>query len=400
MDFDLIIIGAGIVGAAAAYRAGQLGARTLLCDRRDVGRATDAGAGILAPESSTRDGRLWYDFALDAVRYSSVLIEDLTADGVPVEELSLAYSPCAKLMVALDDVEAAALAEMEQTIYARQEERRPPSAERIRRISSTEARNAFYPLLADATAVLIQPLARRVDGRLMTAALERGLCKRGVQTVDADVSALLLADGRVHGVRTAAGDEYTAGAVLIAGGAWSTSFGRQLDLQIPVAPQRGQIIHLHVPGQDSGAWSIVSGFSGHYQVPWPGGRVVVGATRETGSGYAPHTTVDGVQEVLHEALRLAPGLRDAAIHEIRVGLRPYTTDHLPLLGAVPGVTGLYLATGHGPTGLTLGPFSAKLVVEQALDQSIDLVDADRSSSRILHQPNWDLAPFSVTRFVG
>ena len=179
MDFDLIIIGGGIVGAAAAYRAGQLGARTLLCDRRDAGRATDAGAGILAPESSTRDGRLWYDFALDAVRYYSVLIEDLTADGVPVEELSLAYSHCSKLMVALDDVEVAALAEMEQTIYARQEERRPPSAERIRRISSTEARNAFYPLLADATAVLIQPLARRVDGRLMTAALERGLRKRG-----------------------------------------------------------------------------------------------------------------------------------------------------------------------------------------------------------------------------
>ena len=247
MDFDLIIIGGGIVGAAAAYRAGQLGARTLLCDRRDAGRATDAGAGILAPESSTRDGRLWYDFALDAVRYYSVLTEDLTADGVPVEELSLAYSHCSKLMVAVDDVEAAALAEMEPTIYARQEERRPPSAERIRRISSTEARNAFYPLLADATAVLLQPLARRVDGRLMTAALERGLRKRGVQTVDADVSALLLADDRVHGVRTAAGDEYTAGAVLIAGGAWSTSFGRQLDTQIPVAPQRGQIIHCMFP---------------------------------------------------------------------------------------------------------------------------------------------------------
>ena len=383
MDFDLIIIGGGIVGAAAAYRAGQLGARTLLCDRRDAGRATDAGAGILAPESSTRDGRLWYDFALDAVRYYSVMVENLTADGVPVEELSQAFGHCAKLIVALDDVEAAALAEMERTIYARQEERRPPSAEHIRRISSTEARNSYYPLLADTTAVLIQPFARRVDGRLMTAALERGLRKRGVRTIDADVSALLLADGRVHGVRTAAGDEFTAGAVLIAGGAWSTSFSRQLDVQIPVAPQRGQIIHLDVPGQESGAWSIVMGFSDHYQVPWPGGRVVVGATRETGSGYSACATVSGVQEVLHGALRLAPGLRDAAIHEIRVGLRPYTTDHLPLLGAVSGVMGVYLATGHGPTGLTLGPFSAKLVVEQALDQAIA----------------WDLAPFSAARFI-
>ena len=383
MDFDLIVIGGGIVGAAAAYRAGQLGASTLLCDRRDAGRATDAGAGILAPESSTRDGRLWYDFALDAVQYYSVLIEDLTADGVPDEELSQAYSHCSKLTVAVDDNEAADLAEMELTIYARQEERRPPPAQHIRRISTAEARSAFYPLLADANAVLLQPDARRVDGRLMTAALEYGLRTRGVRTVDADVSALLLEDGQVHGVRTAAGEEYTARSVLIAGGAWSVAFGSQLDVQIPVAPQRGQIIHLRIHGQDSSAWSIVSGLSGHYQVPWPDGRIAVGATRETGSGYAPNATVGGIQEVLHQALRLAPGLRDAAIHEIRVGLRPYTTDHLPLLGAVPGVRGVYLATGHGPTGLTLGPFSGKLVAEQSLDQPLA----------------WDLAPFSVDRFI-
>ena len=383
MDFDLIVIGGGIVGAAAAYRAGQLGARTLLCDRRDTGRATDAGAGILAPESSTRDGRLWYDFALDAVDYYSVLIDDLTADGVPSEELAQAYSPCSKLSVALDDTEAAALAEMEQEIYARQEERRPPSEEMIRRISPAEARDTFFPPLADASAVLLQPVSRRVDGRLMTAALERGLRSRGVRTLDAGVSALLLEDGQANGVRTTAGEEFTARAVLIAGGAWSAAFADQLKVSIPVAPQRGQIIHLHIPGQDTSAWSIVGGFSGHYQVPWPGGRVAVGATRETGSGYAPNATVEGIQEVLHEALRLAPGLHNAAIHEIRVGLRPYTTDHLPLLGSIPGTKGAYLATGHGPTGLTLGPFSAKLVVEQALDQPIA----------------WDLAPFSTTRSI-
>ena len=217
----------------------------------------------------------------------------------------------------------------------------------------------------------------------MTAALEGGLRSRGVRTLDADVSALLLGDGRVNGIRTASGEEYTAGAVLIAGGAWSAAFADQLNVRIPVAPQRGQIIHLHVPGQDTSTWSIVGGFSGHYQVPWPGGRVAVGATRETGSGYAPQSTVEGIQEVLHEALRLAPGLRNAAIQEIRVGLRPYTIDHLPLLGSIPRVSGVYLATGHGPTGLTLGPFSAKLVVEQALDQPFA----------------WDLAPFSTTRFI-
>lgn len=382
MDFDLIIIGGGIVGAAAGYRAGQLGARTLLCDRHDTGRATDAGAGILAPESSTRDGRLWYDFAIDAVAYYADLIEQLAVDGVPSEELSQAYSPCSKLTVALDDNEDAALADMELEIYARQEERGPLAPERIRRISPSEARDSFFPLLADASAVLLQPVARRVDGRLMTAALERGLRSRGVQTVNADVSALLLEHNQVLGVRTAEGDEFMAGAVLIAGGAWSNAFGLQLGVHIPVAPQRGQIIHLHLPEQDTSGWSIISGFSGHYQVPWPDHRVVVGATRETDSGYLARATVEGVQEVLREAQSLAPGLRDAAVHEIRVGLRPYTVDHLPLLGPIPGVRGVYLATGHGPTGLTLGPYSAKLVAEQALNLPIA----------------WDLAPFSTSRF--
>lgn len=384
MDFDLIVIGGGIVGASAAYRAAQLGARTLLCDRRDAGRATDAGAGILAPESSTRDGRLWYDFALDAVQYYPSLIDELIGDGVPAEELSRAYSHCPKLTVAVDEREAAALSEMEPTIYARQAERRLAPAQQIRRISAAEARSSYYPPLVDAAAALLQPVAGRVDGRLMTTALLRGLRSRGVQTIEADVSTLLLQRGQARGVRTGAGDEYSAGAVVIAGGAWSAAFGMQLGLHIPVAPQRGQIVHLHLPDQESDTWAIINGISGHYQVPWPGGRVAVGATRETGSGYAARTTVAGVQEVLGEALRLAPGLRDAAIHEIRVGLRPFTSDHLPVLGAVPGVKGALLATGHGPTGLTLGPYSGKLVAEQALEQPVA----------------WDLAPFSVTRFMN
>lgn len=382
MDYDLIVIGGGIVGTTAAYRAGQLGARTLLFDRRDAGRATDAGAGILAPESSTRDGRLWYDFALDAVRYYDTLFKDLTADGVPAEDLALAFSRCPKLTVALDDSEAAALAEVERIVYRRQKERSPSPEECIRPISSSEARSAFFPPLAEAAAVLLQPVARRVDGRLMTAAVEQALPARAARTKRSDVSRLLLDGNRVHGVSTADGEEYTAGAVLIAGGAWSAAFGRQLGVNLPVAPQRGQIIHLQVPDRNTDAWSIVSGMRGYYQVPWPGGRVAVGATRETGRGFDPRATVGGAQEVLREALRLAPGLLDATLHEIRVGLRPYTTDHLPLLGGVPGYGGVYLATGHGPTGLTLGPFSGKLVAEQALG----------------HSPAWDITSFSVTRF--
>jgi D-amino-acid dehydrogenase len=86
--------------------------------------------------------------------------------------------------------------------------------------------------------------------------------------------------------------------------------------------------------------------------------------------------------VLDEALRVAPGLAAAEIREIRVGLRPLTSDTLPVLGAVPEVRGVFLVTGHGPSGLTLGPYSGKVVAAQMLGQA----------------PEADLTAFSVARF--
>ena len=58
---------------------------------------------------------------------------------------------------------------------------------------------------------------------------------------------------------------------------------------------------------------------------------------------------------------MAPGLANAEIREMRVGLRPFTIDTLPVLGPVPGTRGAFLITGHGPSGLTLGPYSGKVV---------------------------------------
>jgi len=179
------------------------------------------------------------------------------------------------------------------------------------------------------------------------------------------------------------GEVCAAATVVIAGGAWSAAFAEQLAVQIPVGPQRGQIIHLRMRGQDVSRWTIVSRFRGHYIVPWPDGRVVVGATRETGSGYDPRLTArGGVHEALGEALRAAPGLADDEIHEMRVGLRPLSADMLPVLGQVPGTSGVYLATGHGPTGLQLGPFSGKVVAELALgrDSGVDLAPLEIARS--------------------
>ena len=68
--------------------------------------------------------------------------------------------------------------------------------------------------------------------------------------------------------------------------------------------------------------------------------------------------------------------------EVRVGLRPATPDELPVLGPIPTVEGVHLATGHGPTGLTIGPYTGKLVAQVVRGTS----------------PDRPIAPYGIGRF--
>lgn len=73
--------------------------------------------------------------------------------------------------------------------------------------------------------------------------------------------------GSVRSVVTADGTHYNADAVVVAGGAWSDTFGDDLGIDIPVAPQRGQIVHLRLPDRNVLSWLVVSTFQSQYLVP-------------------------------------------------------------------------------------------------------------------------------------
>jgi D-amino-acid dehydrogenase len=373
---DVIVVGGGIVGMATAYHLVSAGARTLLIDRADPGRATDAGAGILSPETNSRDPDAWFHLAVAAVGYYPTLIEHLQAD----QGGDTGYARCGQIVLAISEDEFALFDRARNLILSRQEQRGLPSMNDLYEISGTEAQE-LCPVLAPVYGAIYYRNAARVDGRLLTQALRQAAVQRGLTIQAGAVDRLVIEHNTVTGV-VVAGATLSADAVVIAGGAWSAAFGAQLGVEIPLAPQRGQIIHLSLPGVDTASWPMLSAFHGHYLVPWPDSRVVVGATRETGSGFYPGTTVSGIQDVLGEALRVAPGLAQAEIRDIRVGLRPLTSDTMPVLGSVPGIEHAWLATGHGPTGLTLGPYSGKLIAEAVLGQAMST----------------DISAFHITRF--
>ncbi|MCQ3972486.1 MAG: FAD-dependent oxidoreductase [Anaerolineae bacterium] len=371
---EAIVIGGGIVGTSIAFHLVRQGMKTTLFDRQDPGRATAAGAGILSSELGLETDS-YAALASAALAYYPQLVAQLPV-GLSGDT---GFARCGELLVAVSEDEVAPFERVRELILAHQ--RRQPPLGKARLLSPGEAAELF-PALAPVRGAIYFEQAGRVDGRRLTQAMRQAAEQAGLQVQPVGVERLVITDSRIHGV-VAGGDTFPADRVAIAGGAWSAAFAAQLGLPLLVEPQRGQLVHLKLPDAEMGDWPIVSAFRGHYLVPWPEGRVVAGATHESGVGFKAHATAIGLYEVLHEALRVAPGLSQAELMEVRVGLRPVTPDGLPLIGPVPGVDQLYLAAGHGATGLHLGPYTGKVVADWMLGQPLEL----------------DLSAFNLARFL-
>lgn len=349
LDTDLvrvIVIGAGVAGASVAYHAGRLGAETVLVDSDEPGQATAAGAGIVCPWTSGVTDPAWHELADAAVGYYSHLLAELGTD--------IGYRQVGALRLAPDD-------ELVRRVSA------APAAGDVALLSGERARQLFPPLRGDVPALHV-PGGARVDGRRLRDALRRATVHQGTLYVSGTAS-LVAAGERVTGVDVD-GHLIEADSVVVAAGAWCRRLLEPIGVHVAVEPQRGQITHLRMSDVDTSAWPVVLPAGSHYLLAFDDGRVVVGATRETGSGFDYRVTAAGQAEVLDEALSVAPGLADAEVLETRIGFRPAGPDALPLLGKVRD--GLTVLTGLGPTGLTLGPYVGSLAAKVAVGADVDV----------------------------
>lgn len=354
----IIVVGAGIVGAGTAYHLSVAGARVTLVDRADEGQATAAGAGIVCPWLSRGQDPARYRLAGAGARYYPELIARLAEEGWS----ETGYARTGALAVAES-------ADRIQEIAERARRRRAdePEVGEVTVLDPGEGRSLFPPLRADWPAVHVTGAAR-VDGRRLRDTLVEAAERRGAERRSGEARVTLAAGGRWT-VRVD-GDLVEADAVVVAAGAWAADALAWPAPPLPVVPQRGQIVHLRLPDADTGGWPIVLPQSDHYMLAFDDSRIVVGATRETGSGFDHRVTAAGLHEVLEEAISVAPGLADATVADVRVGFRPASLDERPLLGAV--APGLVVATGFGPTGLTMGPYAGVVAADLALGRTPDI----------------------------
>ncbi|MGV3488761.1 MAG: NAD(P)/FAD-dependent oxidoreductase [Tuberibacillus sp.] len=358
----VVVLGAGIVGASAAYHLALEGAEVIIVDKKHEGQATAAGAGIVCPWLSRVDDPDWYNMSKSSACYYPTLVSQLEEDG----EIDLGYAVVGGLGISKDVEE---LKEIEQRVTERKKQ--APEVGEITFLSPGEPQKLFPPLDPSYGAIHVTGAAR-VDGRLLREALLNAARKHGAVYLQEEAE-LVTVGGKVTGVKTKS-ETISADRVIAATGAWTPHLLEPLDVQLPIEPQRGQIIHISLPDQDTSDWPVVLPQTSYYLLAFSDRRIVVGATRETGSGFDYRLTARGVSEVLNAGLEVAPGLSNGTLHEIRIGFRPMAPSHIPILGFVPQYEGLVIATGLGASGLTMGPYFGKLAAELSLDQSIEEID--------------------------
>ncbi len=365
----IVILGAGVLGASAAFHAARAGASVTVVDAHREGRATAAGAGIICPWASGTDDAVFYRLYAGGGEYYRELIAALAEAG----QTDIGYRRAGALLVSDDRRE---LGWIERSLRGRA----AAAMGTVTGLSPAEARSLFPPLHPDLGGVLVAGGAR-VDGRRLAAALLRAAQGCGATVLRGQATLVVQAD-RVTGV--AVGEQrMPADRVIVTAGAWTNEVLRPLGLGLAIEPQRGQIVHLRLEHAATEAWPVVLPPGSHYIVPFDTGRIVAGATRERGSGFDYRVTAAGQAAVLSEALRIAPGLSEATVIETRVGFRPAGAELRPLLGWVPRIEGLAIGNGLGAAGLTIGPFAGRLLA--------DLVTGQPSLL--------DLAPFDPVRRV-
>jgi glycine oxidase len=345
---DVIVVGAGAIGMSIAYQLAKAGASVTVFDRGQVGGgATGASAGMiqLNPDRSTPTSL----YALETE--SARLFPALAAELRERTGVDLGYRPAPLLHLVLH-------AEEEPLMRAHRAWQADHGIA-VSWLDRTAALDLEPSLNPDVRAALYYPNDHQLLPRVLAPALAQAAADLGaVVREGAGVDRLLTEGDRVVGVAIG-GEKVHAGEVVIANGAWASSWSETLRTPIPIRPVRGQMVALRTVG--TALRHVVSSFEG-YMLTKADGTTYVGTTVEE-AGYDARPTAAGIARLLALAPRLIPRLADATFTTAWAGLRPGTADGLPLLGRIPGWQGVTLAAGHFRDGILLAPITGELVAD-------------------------------------
>lgn len=385
LSSEVVVIGGGVIGAATAYFLCKEGAEVMIVEADDLSSgASGACDGFVSLQTKQLGDHL------EMARESAQLFPSIASDL----EVDIEYNRCGGLMLArtsdqLKELKArakklkAAGLEVETLAPAELKERLPEVSKDIKGASFCADDSQVNPYK------LTLGLAQRAQE--MGATILKG-CK---------VENIVVTNNRVREVDTSLGSIHSR-RVICAAGTGSNQIGKMIIVDIPILPQRGQILVTEsrermldyiVSGaeylgtkanlaefmpDDEEALKLGLGFTAEQTAS---GNILIGSTREF-AGFDNNTTPEAINAIAKNAIEFLPWIKDLDVIRSFAGLRPYSPDGLPILGTVKGVKGFYMATGHAGDGICLAPITGKLMSELVLDGETSM----------------DIEPFSLYRF--
>ena len=361
---EVVVIGGGVIGTSIAYYLAREGVDVALVECGDLasGTSSQANGGVVTGAEPLSP----------LITYSNDLFKSLA------EELSIDFQYRREGSYRLIETEADW--DMMSGITAKQSARHLP----VKLISERELHNRESNIASDIMGAVEYPLDATLNPILYCWTLAHKACQLGVRIhTFTKVSSIEVGNQRqVKSVCTSNGDIVTKN-VVNAAGCWAPFIGEMVGINIPIIPRRGQIVvteatgsivnkkklnetgilrtrlQMEMPGAEREQELLGVGFVYEHTID---GNILLGSSREF-VGFNTRTTPEVICAIARRAIRFVPELKRLNCIRSFAGLRPFTSDHLPIISATEEVEGFYIASGHEGTGVGLAPLTGKVISE-------------------------------------
>ena len=375
---EVVVIGAGVVGCSVACYLAREGVDVVLLEREAIGSGASAHAtGSLSLLGAEFTPGPSFEMARASYAEFKWLVPELEA----ATGMDLLYQRRPSLRLALDDEEA----DLIRSMMVWQQ-----SHVNMNWIDDEEVRSIEPRLSASIVGAVYEDESAQLDSYRFNLALARAAELRGVEIINREVTGLIKSGTRITGVKTAAEDVHCA-TVVVAAGPWSHTFASWLDFPVPVRPMKGERLLLNYPGKPLKV--LISSPKRGHMISRTDGLLSVGSTggrdydrRELflGEEFDRQPTESARLELLQRAIDVFPDLERAELVQQLAGSRPLSPDAKPIIGPVPGLEGVLLATGHATKGIHLGPITGRIIADYVRKGSTNAVS--------------DMSPFLPNRF--
>jgi glycine/D-amino acid oxidase-like deaminating enzyme len=377
--FDVIVIGGGVIGTSIAYHLARFGAgRVLLVERDQLGSGTTAQSScVVRTHYSVPENVALAKTALAVFGDFARYLDDPEAES--------GFHRCGLMIVAPDNERAGA---MRETLAVARS-----LGVDAREIDVAEARR-IHPLLSfdDIAAIGFEPDSGYADAYLTLSAFARAARRHGAIIREGVAVTGLTRDGnRVTGIVTNRGP-IAADIVVSAQNIWSRELAEWAGIELPLTLSRHAVVTLEGETPYTRDLPVVKDLASPGKIYFRsyGGRQVLAGEGNEGETIAVPSTeqadvpLDYVADIGEQLAHRVPAFADAGLARSWTGVYDVTPDWNPVLGALPGIDGLFVAFGFSGHGFKLSPIVGRMIAQASLRLPTDL----------------PLAPYSIERFTA